>query len=168
MARGGDTFLGCISDGEDGDEIVVCHLREELFHLGRVKVTDPCRAQSLVVNGEHDVGRDDGGIHIGEIASVVLTHPCVFVLSADHEEDACTEGVVRRLRQFCPRLGALDRPDLERLLVDRRGRNTRRLKNAVKRLAWDLSVRQGAAGEPILNEFIEFHMITSLREPLKV
>ena len=65
--------------------------------------------------------------------------------------------VVRRLREFCPRLGALDRPDFERLLVDRRGRNTRRLKNAVKRFAWDLSVRQGAAGEAILNEFIEFH-----------
>ena len=75
MARGGDTFLGRISDGEDGDKIVVCHLRKELFYLGRVKVTDPCRAQSLVVNGEHDVGRDDGGIHIGEIASVVLTYP---------------------------------------------------------------------------------------------
>ena len=95
-------------------------------------MSDPCRAQSLVVNGEHDVGRDDGGIHIGEIATVVLPYPSIVCAAADNEKDARTEGIVRRLREFCPRLGALDRSDFERLLVDRRGRNTRRLKNAVE------------------------------------
>ena len=52
------------------------------------------------MNGEHDVGRDDGGIHIGKVASVVLPYPCVLVLSADDKKDTRAEGIARRLRSF--------------------------------------------------------------------
>ena len=93
VACRGNTLFRGIADGEDGDEVVVCHLRECFLQLRCIKMSDPRRAQPFVVNGEHDVGRDDGGIHIGEIASVVLTYPCLVRLSADDEEDACTEGV---------------------------------------------------------------------------
>ena len=81
----------------------------------------------------------------------------VPMFSADNEENTRTEGVVCRLRELCPCLRALDRPDFERLLVDGGRCDTRCLEDAPEYLVWDLSVREGAAGESILNEFIEFH-----------
>ena len=163
-----NALLRGVADGEDGDEVIVCHLRECLLEFRRVEMPDPCRTQSLIVNGEHDVGCDNACIYVGEVALVVLPHPRVFVLSTDNEENARTEGVVCRLRELCPCLGALDCSDLERLLVDGGRRDTRCLEDAPEYLVWDLSVREGAAGESILYELVKFHKITSLHEPLKV
>ena len=163
-----NALLRGVADGEDGDEVIVCHLRECLLEFWRIEMSDPRRAQSLIVNGEHDVGCDNACIYVGEVALVVLPHPRVFALSADDEENARTEGVVCRLRELCPCLWALDRPDLERLLVDGGRRDTRCLEDAPEYLVWDLSVREGAAGESILYELVKFHKITSLHELLKV
>ena len=95
-------------------------------------MSDPRRAQSLIVNGEHDVGRDDGGVHVGEAAAVVLPYPSIVCVAADNEEDARAEGIVRRLCELCTCLGAFDCPDFERLLVDRRGGDACCLKDAVE------------------------------------
>ena len=57
------------------------------------------------MNGEHDVSRDNGGIHVGEVPSIVGAYPRLFTLAADDEEDARAEGVVRGLRNLCTRLG---------------------------------------------------------------
>ena len=113
------------------------------------------------MNGEHDVGRDDGGIHIGKVASVVLPYPCVLVLSADDKKDTRAEGVIRCLGEFCAGLGALDRPDLERLLVDGGRRKARCLEDAVQGFVRDIPVREGTTGETLANEFVEFHNIAS-------
>ena len=124
-------------------------------------MSDPCGAQPLVVNGKHDVGCNDGGIHVGEVPSIVGAYPCVFVLSTDNEENTRTEGVVCRLSELCTRFGTLDCPDLEWLLVDGRRCNARRLDDAPEYLVRDLAVREGAAGESILNKFLEESLINS-------
>ena len=128
----GNTLFRGIADGEDGDEVVVCHLRECFLQLRCIEMSDPRRAQPLVVDGKHDVGRDDGGVHVGEIATIVLPYPSVVCAAADNEKDARTEGIVRRLCELCTSLGAFDRPDFERLLVDRRGGDACCLKDAVE------------------------------------
>ena len=101
VARGGDTLFGRIADGEDGDEIIVCHCGECFLQLRCVEVSDSCRAEAFVVDGKHDVRRDDGGVDIGEVAFIIGAHPCFICFSTNDEKDAGTEGIVRCLREFC-------------------------------------------------------------------
>ena len=93
MTRRGETLLGRVADGEERDEIIVRHCGECFLQLRCVEVSDPCRAEALVVDGEHDVRRDDGGVDIGEVAFIIGAHPCFICFSSDDKKDAGTEGI---------------------------------------------------------------------------
>ena len=157
MAWGGDTLFRRIADREDRDEVVALHDGEQLLEFRRVELANPRCAQTFVVDGEHDMRRDDGGIHIGKVQIVVRAHPRLVCLAANDEKDACTEGVACRLGELCTRVGAFDGPDLERLFVDCRRSETCRLKNAVHGFVWDFPVGKGTAGKAFADEFVKFH-----------
>ncbi len=113
--------------------------------------------QAFVVDGEHDMRRDDGGVHIGKVQIVVGAHPRLVLLAADDEKDAGTEGVACRLGELCTRVRAFDGPDLERLAIDGCGGDTCRLKNTVHGFVWDFPVGERTAGEAFADEFVKFH-----------
>ena len=60
----GNALLRGVADGKDGDEVVVRHLRERLFEFRRVEMSDPCRAQPLVVNGRR-IGMINPPVQLG-------------------------------------------------------------------------------------------------------
>ena len=93
VAWGGDTLFRRIADGEERDEIIVRHCGECFLQLRCVEVSDPCRAEAFVVDGKHDMCRDNGGVDIGEVAFIIGAHPCFICFSSDDEKDAGTEGI---------------------------------------------------------------------------
>ena len=101
--------------------------------------------------------RDDGGVHIGEVAFIIGAHPCFICFSSDDEKDASTEGEACRLGELCTRVGAFDGPDLKRLFVDCRRSETCRLKDTVHGFVRDFPVGKGTAGKAFADEFVKFH-----------
>ena len=61
VAWGGDPFFRRIADGEERDEVVAFHDGEQLLEFRRVELANPCCAQAFVVDGAHEMRRDDGG-----------------------------------------------------------------------------------------------------------
>ena len=76
-----------VAGGEDADQVVVLHLREELLHLDGIEVAHPGGGEALVLDFQHHVGGDDAGVDVGEIPAVVLAHIGLGRVGTDDEEE---------------------------------------------------------------------------------
>ena len=104
---------------------------------------------------EHDVGSHDGGVHVGEVATVVLADPRLVRGGAEHEDPARAKREARERRESRDGVRVLHDPQVPRLPVDRRGRGDGGVDERLDLLGLDGRVGEGADGVVVARKLKE-------------